>query len=173
MSYSEDETLHSDNEDIEGSETSEDSHEEDEQENDDTELDVWKRLKVEAAEKHAEELGELVQKYIHGGDTDEVAKAKAINEMLPSLRKELRGVLFEHLKWMHYLKKDPIYKKVMSTRKSLMDEKEYGWEEATESAINQRKFLLNKLFPKREIPQESDQDNNAYQTLSKYPRRYY
>jgi len=173
MSHSyEDESVHSD-EDIEGSkdsETSSDSHDEDMLE-DEHEKDVWKRLKIKAVEKHAEEMGELVQKYLRGGDSDEVAEAKAINDMLPSLRKELREVLFDHLKWMHYLKRDPTYKKIMTTRKNLMDMNDYGWEEAVESAISQRKFLLNKLFSKREIPQENN-ENNAYQSLNKYPRRY-
>jgi hypothetical protein len=53
----------------------------------------------------------LVQKYKKNGDGDEVAKVKAGNALVPYFRKELREVLFEHLKWMHNLKKNPIYKK--------------------------------------------------------------
>ena len=162
-----DESLHSD-EDIEESEMSDGSYEEDEQDDEqenENAHDVWQRLKAEAVERHIEEMEELIQKYTHNGDSNEVAQAKAINDMLISFRKELRAVLFEHLKWMHYLRKDPIYKKIMTTRQSLINADDYGWEEATESAINQRKFLLNKLFTKREITQESENDS--------YPRRFY
>ena len=163
-----DESVHSEEEVVEDSETSEESLDEEEHEHF---VDVWERLKTEAAEKHAEKFENLKHRYLESGNSEEVAKVKAINDLLPTLRKELRQVLFVHLHWMHYLKKDPIYKKIMATRKQLIDMEEYDWEEATESAINQRKFLLNKLFSKRELPQESENTND--QPLNKYPRRYY
>ena len=72
------------------------------------------------------------------------------------------------MKWMHQMKKDPDYKKVVDTRKSLIDMEGYSWEEATESAIHQRKFLLNKLFSKQEVPEQSVVN---YQTF-KRPRFY-
>jgi len=169
MSHSyDDESVHSDEEIAEDSETSEESLDEEEQE---YVGDAWKRMKTEAVERHTEELGNLIQSYIQSGSSEEVAKVKAANDLVPTFRKELREVLFEHLQWMHFLRKDPIYKKIMATRKHLIDMEEYGWEEATESAINQRKFLLSKMFNKREIPQESGDSN--YQPLNKYPRRYY
>jgi len=48
-------------------------------------------------------------------------------------------------------KKNAEYRKVMETKQNLIDREGFGWEEATEAAIHQRKFLLNKLFHKQPI----------------------
>ena len=145
------------------SESTYDSHEEDQEEN------VWERLQEEAINRHQEEWQALMEKYKHSGDSVEVAEAKASNALVPTYRKELREVFFEHLKWMHYMKKDPSYKKVMETRKNLMNSEDYSWDEATESAINQRKFLLNKMFSKQEVPKQTTIN---YPTFNPYAHRY-
>ena len=124
------------------------------------EVDAWNRIQDQAIERHHQEFETLVQDYKQTGDNDEVAEARANNDMLPKYRKELREVLFQELKWMHQLKGDPTYKKLMATKKSLMDEEDYDWEEATELAIHKRKFLLNKLFDKVEIPKQTTTTKN-------------
>ena len=53
---------------------------------------------------------------------------------------------------MHELKKDPYYRKVMKTRNDLIDTGDYDSREATEAAIHNRKFLLNRLFDEEPIP---------------------
>ena len=58
----------------------------------------------------------------------------------------------ENLEWMHELKKDPYYRKVMKTRNDLIDTGDYDSREATEAAIHNRKFLLNRLFDEEPIP---------------------
>ena len=42
-------------------------------------------------------------------------RIKAENALLPVYRKELRKVLLEYPQWMHAMKKDPTFKKVMET----------------------------------------------------------
>ena len=133
------------------------------------EENVWGRLQEEAINRHHEEWEALVEKYKHNGDSEEVAEAKAGNALVPTYRKELRAVLFEHLKWMHHMKKDASYKKVIETRKNLMNSDDYSWDEATESAINQRKFLLNKMFSKQEVPKQTTVN---YPTFHPYAHRY-
>lgn len=81
----------------------------------------WGRLQSEAIKRHEEEWEDLVQKYKKNGDGDEVAKVKAGNTLVPYFRKELREVVFEHLKWMHNLKKTTIYKKLMETKRNLIN----------------------------------------------------
>ena len=146
IEYSAVEDQDSDEENI--SEASEDH---DEEEN----IDVWNRLQEKAMERHQETLGKLTEKYLKSGDGIDVAEIKANNDMIPVYRKELREVLFEQLKWFHFLKRDPIYKKIMTTKQNLVDMENYGWEEATESAIHQRKYLLNKLFQKEEVTKQN------------------
>ena len=66
--------------------------------------------------------------------------------MLPVYRKELRKILLEKVEWMHEMKKDSYYRKIMKTRQDLIDVDGYDWMEATEATIHRRMFLLNKLF---------------------------
>ena len=128
----------------------------------DSEVDVWDKIQNKAIERHHQELEVLVQRYKQDGDSDEIAEARAKNGLIPTYRKELREVLFEQLKWMHHLRRDPTYKKIMATKKNLMEEEDYGWEEATESAIHQRKFLLNKLFVNQYVPKHSVTNNERF-----------
>ena len=116
--------------------------------------DVWARLQDEAINRHQEQWEALVTQYEGNGDAHEVAVAKASNALVPTYRKELREVLLEQLKWVHYLKKDPIYRQVMETKQNLIDSENFGWLEATESAIHKRKFLLNKLFEKERVSEQ-------------------
>jgi len=137
---------------------------------DQNEEDVWKGIRMEAFERHEKEWEKMVQNYQQSGVSESVAIAKAMNDLLPTLRKEFREVLFEHLRWMHYLKKDSTYRKLMETRKNLMDVDDFDWEEATESAINKRKYLLNKLYPKQTVPEEPEVN---YQTYNPYSHKFY
>ena len=110
---------------------------------------------------HEEELENLVHELQENGrHTIESAEAQAHNRMLPVYRKELRNILLNKLEWMHEIKKDPYYRKIMKTRQDLMDIDGYDWMEATEAAIHRRKFLLSKLFSEQEIPNKKDRDFN-------------
>ena len=171
-SHSEDE-VNSDTESSVGHhDTDEDTSEisENETSNEEEEVDAWNRIQDEAIERHRHEFETLVENYKQNGDNDEVAEARANNDLLSTYRKELREVLFEELKWMHQLKGDPTYKKLMATKRSLMDEEDYDWYEATELAIHKRKFLLNKLFAKVEIPKQKSTKNDRFHP---YIKKYY
>ena len=82
-----------------------------------------------------------------------MARIKAENALLPVCRKELRIVFLEYLKWMHAMKKDSTFRKVMQTRQDLKDSEGYDWLESTELAVDKRKFLLNRLFVKQPVPE--------------------
>ena len=131
---------------------------------------VWTRLQEEAINRHQEQWKALVMQYEGDGDAHEVAVTKASNALVPTYRKELREVLLEQLKWVHYLKKDPIYHQVMETKQNLIDSENFGWLEATESAIHKRKFLLNKLFEKEKVSEQKtavhDNPFNRYSSKS-------
>ena len=127
-------------------------------------------MQEETIGRHHKQFEILMENYQRNGDSVEVAKAKATNDLVPIFRKELREVLYEHLKWIHQLKKDPTFKKIMETKKNLIDDEGYDWEEATELAIHKRKFLLNKMFVKVEIPKQSTVKNEKY---NPYMKKFY
>ena len=76
------------------------------------------------------------------------------NALLAVCRKELRKVFLEYLQWMHAMKKDSTFQKVMQTQKDLKDTEGFDWQESIELAIDKRKFLLNRLFVKQELPKD-------------------
>ena len=119
-------------------------------------LEPWSRIFDEAEKRHETQLNALINEYEGDGDSENVARVKAENALLPVYRKELRKVLLENLQWMRAMKKDPTFKKVIETQKELKDTEGFDWLESTELAIDKRKFLLNRLYEKQPIPQDED-----------------
>ena len=117
-------------------------------------VDPWSRIQNEVCNRHEAQLEALINEYEQNGDSPEVARIKAENALLPVYRKELRKVFLEFLQWMHAMKKDPTFRKVMETRQDLKDTEGYDWLESTELAIDKRKFLLNRLFVKQTVPED-------------------
>ena len=52
------------------------------------------------------------------------------------------------------MKKDFTFKKAIETQKELKDTEGFDWLESTELVIDQRQFLLNRLYQKQPIPQD-------------------
>ena len=74
------------------------------------------------------------------------------------LQKRIRRKFADILGWHYRLRKHPVYKKVMATARDLHDGKgDYDWPEAYETAVEQRKFLLNRLVPR--VQESADEDN--------------
>ena len=117
-------------------------------------VDPWSRIQNEVCNRHEAQLEALINEYEQNGDSPEVARIKAENALLPVYRKELRKVFLGFLQWMHAMKKDPTFRKVMETRQDLKDTEGYDWLESTELAIDKRKFLLNRLFVKQTVPED-------------------
>jgi len=130
-------------------ETSESEYDSDEEEDeyiDNPELSwCWKVVVDEAANRHEDERQEILEKLISNGKTEEDARQIANKKVLPAVRKELRKILIEKLGWMHLMRKDPFFKKIMKTRDELLDTGHYDWSEALKLTINHRKYLLNDL----------------------------
>ena len=82
-------------------------------------LEPWSRIFDETEKRHETQLNALISEYEGNGDSENVARVKAENALLPVYRKELRKVLLENLQWMRAMKKDPTFKKVMETQKEL------------------------------------------------------
>ncbi|CAH3158533.1 unnamed protein product [Porites evermanni] len=146
-----------DSEESDFSQESEVSRQETESSQEETEnLAPWLRILDEAEKRHETQLNALIIEYEGNGDSENVARVKAENALLPVYRKELRKVLLENLQWMSAMKKDPTFKKVIEIQKELKDTEGFDWLESTELAIDKRKLLLNRLYQKQPIPQDED-----------------
>ena len=119
-------------------------------------LAPWLRIFYEVEKRHKTQFNALTNQYEENGDSENVARSKAVNVLVPVYRKELRKVLLQNLQWMATMQKDPIFRKVMETQKELKDTEGFDWLESTELAIDKEKFLLNRLCEKKPIPQEED-----------------
>ena len=60
-------------------------------------LEPWSRILGEAEKRHETELNALINEYEGNGDSENVARVKAENALLPVYRKELRKVLLGNL----------------------------------------------------------------------------
>ena len=52
----------------------------------------------------------------------------------------------ERFLWMQQLKKDPVQKKIIQTKDTFVDNDDFDPEEATEAAVDKRKFLIKKIL---------------------------
>ncbi|KAL9952878.1 hypothetical protein ACROYT_G040203 [Oculina patagonica] len=136
------------------SQDSQSSEEIDSSQGEEERIDPWSRIQDEVTSRHEAQLEALINEYEQHGDSPEVARVKAENALLPVYRKELRKVLLDYLQWMHAMKKDSTFRKVMETKNELKDTEGYDWLESTELAIDKRKFLLNRLFVKQTVPED-------------------
>ena len=69
--------------------------------------------------------------------------------------------LLKRLKWIHRIKLDTVHRKVMKTLRRFIDEDDTDFDEAAESAVEKRKFLLNGVVKEKLLPDESDDDEEA------------
>lgn len=138
-------------------ETCDDSNSDFDSESDDYELPwYWQTVVDEANDRHEEERKAMIEKLVSEGEAELTANQIACEKLIPVLKKELRKILSEKLEWMHAIKKDYYFKKILNTRRELLDSGDYDWNEATKLAIRQRKFLLDHLIPSQN-DEESDE----------------
>ena len=144
-------------ENYEDSEESEVSSQGTESSQEETEhLEPWSCIFDEAEKRHETQLNALINQYEENRDSENVPRIKAENAVLPVYRKGLRKVLLENLQWMHAMKKDSTFKKVMETQKKLKDSEGFDWLKSTEVDIDKRKFLLIRLYENQPIPPDQD-----------------
>ena len=80
------------------------------------------------------------------------AENAAFNDLLPVWRGRLQRTYLERLKWIHRIKLDAVYRKVIKTLQHLIDEDDMDFDEAAKPAVEKRKFLLNRVNAGEVIP---------------------
>ena len=118
--------------------TTEDSSEE--------EINPWSTLINDAASKVRDQYDDILQALLMEGHDESEAKEKAFEKILPVFQKELGDVYMNNLALMKALKKDPIHKKIMTTRDDYVNNKMFDPDEAIAAAVKKRKFLLKRLL---------------------------
>ena len=78
--------------------------------------------------------------------TKEDAYKLTMEEFRPRLNEEIRKSLLAFLQHHHLLSIDPTYKKIMQSAQAARDGDDMDWDESVNYAIEQRKFLLDKLL---------------------------
>ena len=122
-------------------------------------VDPWEHLRAEVKESLSSRFGKQVERLLEKGVTVAVAEAKAFNALLPVSREKLRRLYLHYLKWFRRLKRDPVHEEVMKAKRRFMDEEEgMDYEEAADTAVDSRKFLLNRIFQPRPLPKSKEEE---------------
>ena len=125
---------------------------------DDDEPDPWKPLREKVGEDLEESYLKEVQQFLDKGKTQDYAEIAAFNALLPVSKRRLRRTYLERLKWTHRIKHDVIHRKVMKTLRRFIEEDDMDFDEAAESAVAKRKFLINRVMKKKSLLEESNDD---------------
>lgn len=119
----------------------------------------WEYLVSWTYKACADKYDELVEELMEKGHSEKTAEAMAHNELLGRYRKTLRERVVAQLLYIRKLRKHPIYRKIMSAKRALVDVDDYDEEEAIESAVKRRKFLLNRLIQPMDIPSSDSEED--------------
>ena len=132
------------------------SSEEEEREDDEPDYD-----RVKVGEDLEQQFLKEVQRFLDRGKSKDYAEIAAFNTLLPVDRRNLRKTYLERLKWTHRIKLDAIHRKVMKTLQRFIDEDDMDFDEASESAVEKRKFLLNRAMKKKPLPDDDEEEEDA------------
>ena len=80
-----------------------------------------------------------------------IAKQKAFEKILPDFQKEFADIYMDNTRWIKALKKDPVHRKIMQTKKDP--------DKALSAAVDKRKFLLKKLLKDQGRFSDNDDDD--------------
>ena len=86
--------------------------------------------------------------------------AENYKRLVPLYRKLFRLDLVNLFHRLHELKKHSLYKDIMGTIQELKEDKKFSTTEAISSAIAQRKYRINQLFPD-ELSEDEDDNSDG------------
>ena len=123
--------------------------EEGEVEDDKPDFDPWRPLRQKVGHDLKERYMNEVQQFLKWGKSQTYAENAAFNALLPVWRRRLRRTYLKRVIWIHRIKHDTVHRKVMKTFGRFIDEDDMDFEEAAESAVKKRKFLLNRVIQEK------------------------
>ena len=133
------------------------SDEEDEMDDDETGSDGESDSENDSSDVNVDDDDKQDENWVFDRILDKSNDDDTIKQRQKMFREKYAGFLI----WLHHLKRNPIHKKIMETVKDLHDGPlEYDREEAIQYAIEQRKFLLDRIVEDRKC-RADDGDGNA------------
>ena len=78
--------------------------------------------------------------------------------MVPAYTKELMKVHKKYLRLLKGLQRDSTHRKMWKTMKRLKEEEDYDEDESIDSAVNERKLLLQRMLTYAVVMDNSDAD---------------
>ena len=87
--------------------------------------------------------------------THEEATKHVYDSLVPAYTKELMKVYKRSLKG---LQRDSTHRKIWKTMKRLIEEEDYDEDESIDAAVNDRKFLLQRMLTYADVMDNSDTD---------------
>ena len=130
---------------------------------DEEDYDPWQALINEAKLPLSDEFQENVERLEKEGSSTNKAKRESFSAVLPKLRKELQDVYLDRLHWMSEMKKDPVHKKIMKTRKRYLEDDSFDPDEAMVAAVKKRKYQLQHMLEdKQHFYDDDDDDTDVY-----------
>ena len=127
-------------------------------EDDEPDYDAWSPLRKEVGKDIEEPYTKQIQRFMVKGKNQTYAEDAAFKTLLPVSRRRLRRFYLQCLKWIHRIKHDALHRKVKKTLQHFIDEDNVDFDEAVESAVDTRKFLLNRVIGKKILSENWDDD---------------
>ena len=123
-------------------------------------LDPWIPLIEEAKQRSNIAFEKTKESLVNSGVDEESATKLAYSNILPKLQKELESVYMQRLIWMVQFRNDPVHRKIMQTKDAYMKNDHFDAKEATEAAIDKRKFLIKRLLKDYSFSKESNDEDD-------------
>ena len=125
---------------------------------------LWETLRSEAVEHMQKELDAKIEKSMvkHIVDRKQATRTVA-KKLLPVIRKAIYRLYHDRVREMEGLRKDPVHKSIMKTKRKMMEEDDYEEDESLKHAIKRRKYLIQKATGLRDedvLGEHSDDADN-------------
>ena len=121
----------------------------------------WTYYINKAKKAYTSDISEQAKEYMEEDGLDKKrAYRLSKKEHIDDYRKSFRQILVKDLLRYQKLRRNTIFKEILSTKCQLIDSEDFDADEAIESAVKRRKYLLNKLIPDEDIP-SSDSDEHS------------
>ena len=109
-----------------------------ESEQEEEEVDPWSPIIDEAKERVRASYEQMKDNFITSGLDEETAKNEASFKVMPKLQREVGNIYKERLEWIQEMKRDPVHKKIMQTKKDFMENDDFD-QESIRSSSRQEK----------------------------------
>ena len=128
--------------------------------NKEEEVDFWMPIGEKAMQKRKTASAEMKINLIHTGVDEQTAGEKAYFNILHKLQKEFEIICFQRLQWIQQIEKDPVHKKLMQTKDSLVNDDDFDPEEAMAAVVDKRKFLIKRRLQDSRFTEDSDDEDH-------------